>query len=95
MMRNAFLQGECSQSRLLRYNFYLLAIQVVTGMDLPTQIQLIALLVEIKGERLIDRNKPALTVLVPKEAFSPKSEDWALCGASNTLHSSRIRVMKR
>ena len=72
MMRNAFRQGECSQSRLLRYNFYLLAIQVVTGMDLPTQIQLIALLVEIKGERLIDRNKPALTVFGTKRGILTK-----------------------
>ncbi|MNR55134.1 hypothetical protein D3C85_1754530 [compost metagenome] len=58
-----------AQRGLLWHQFDLLAIEVITGTNLPVQRQLIALLFEIKGEGLIDRHELATAVLAEQRSL--------------------------
>ena len=66
MMCNTLWQNKFPESGVLWLNFYLLAIQIIVGMNLPTQCELVALLAKIKGKRLIDRYEPALAAFLAK-----------------------------
>ncbi|VXD06073.1 hypothetical protein YERSI8AC_40010 [Enterobacterales bacterium 8AC] len=63
-------QLKLAERCLLRNQFDLLAIQVITWPDLPVQGQLVVLLFKIEGERLIDRHERVTAALAEQRGLN-------------------------